>query len=57
MEKNLVIWKDSSHTTKTFGPLLDWGGILPDFADIEHDYTQEFYRSYSSFIIKCPMTS
>ena len=28
----------------------------PDFADIKHDYTQEFYRSYSSFISQCPRT-
>ena len=29
----------------------------PDFADIKHDYTQEFYRSYTSFISQCPRTS
>ena len=28
----------------------------PDFANIKHDYTQEFYRSYSSFISQCPRT-
>ena len=28
----------------------------PDFADIKHDYTQEFYQSYSSFISQCPRT-
>ena len=28
----------------------------PDFADIKHDYTQQFYRSYSSFISQCPRT-
>ena len=27
-----------------------------DFADIKHDYTQEFHRSYSSFISQCPRT-
>ena len=32
------------------------GGFWPDFADIKHDYTQEFYRSYSSFISKCLRT-
>ena len=31
-------------------------GFWPDFADIKHDYTQEFYLSYSSFISKCPRT-
>ena len=30
--------------------------IEPDFANIKHDYTQEFYRSYSSFISLCPRT-
>ena len=29
----------------------------PDFADIKHDYIQEFYRSYSSFISQYPRTS
>ena len=28
-------------------------GFWPDFADIKHDYTQEFYQSYSSVISKC----
>ena len=31
-------------------------GFWPDFADIKHDYTQEFYWSYSSFITQCPRT-
>ena len=31
--------------------------LWPDFADIKHDYTQEFYRSYSYFISQCPRTS
>ena len=31
--------------------------IWPDFADIKHDNTQEFYRSYSFFISQCPRTS
>ena len=33
---------------KTFGLLPDRGQIWLDFADIKHDYTQEFYQSYSS---------
>ena len=28
-------------------------GFWPDFADIKHDYTQEFYQSYSSVNSKC----
>ena len=28
----------------------------PDLADIKHDYTQEFYQSYSFFISQCPRT-
>ena len=28
----------------------------PDFANIKHDYTPEFYRSYSSFISQCRRT-
>ena len=28
----------------------------PEFADIKHDYTQELYWSYSSFISQCPRT-
>ena len=28
----------------------------PDFTDIKHDYTQKFYRSYSSFISHCLRT-
>ena len=31
-------------------------GFWPDFADIKHDYAQEFYQSYSSSISKCPRT-
>ena len=31
-------------------------GFQPDFADFKHDYTHEFYRSYSFFISKCPRT-
>ena len=27
-----------------------------DFADMKQEYTQEFYRSYSSFISQCPRT-
>ena len=29
----------------------------PDFTDIKHEYTQEFYRPYTSFISQCPRTS
>ena len=29
----------------------------PDFTDIKHDYIQEFYRSYSSFISQCLRTA
>ena len=32
------------------------GGVWPDFVDFKHDYTQEFYRSYSVFTGKCPRT-
>ena len=28
----------------------------PGLADIKHDYTQQFYQSYSSFISQCPRT-
>ena len=28
----------------------------PDFAHTKHDYTQEFYQSYLSFISQCPRT-
>ena len=31
-------------------------GFWPDFTDFKHDYTQEFYRSYSFFISKCRRT-
>ena len=33
-----------------------WDRFWSDFADIKHDYTQEFYRSYSYFISQCPRT-
>ena len=33
---------------ETFRLLPEQGGILACFADIKHDYTQEFYQSYSS---------
>ena len=32
------------------------GEFWPDFVDFIHDYTQEFYRSYSVFTGKCPRT-
>ena len=47
----------TSDTGKTFGLLPDQGYILAWFADIKHDYAQEFYQSYSSFISQCLSTS
>ena len=48
------------HAHKTPRKLLHFyrteEGFWPDFADIKHDYTQELYRYYSSFISKCPRT-
>ena len=44
-----------TYTVKTFGLLLDQE-FWSDFAHIKHDYTQEFYRSYSSFSHKYPRT-
>ena len=48
--------KWATDTAKTFGLLPDRKGNLAWFADIKHDYTQEFYRSYSSFISKYART-
>ena len=51
---------DTDHRFQT--PQKLWGfhqtqdRFWPYFTDIKHDYTQEFYRSYSSFISQCPRT-
>ena len=41
---------------KLFGFHRTEDRFWPDFADIKHDYTQEFYRSYLSFTSQCPRT-
>ena len=46
----------TSDITKLFGFHRTEDRFWLDFADIKHDYTQEFYRSYSSFISQCPKT-
>ena len=57
-----MIWKTSCEhwhlqtPRKLFGFYRTEDKFWPDFADIKHDYTQEFYRSYSSFISQCPRT-
>ena len=40
----------TTDTAKTLGFYWTEDRFWPDFDDIKHDYTQEFYRSYSSFI-------
>ena len=52
----LGIWQYYQTLRKLFGFYQTEEGFWPDFADIKHDYTQEFYRSYSFFISKCPRT-
>ena len=51
------VWRLSRvHCEKLRGFYRTEEWFCPDFADIKHDYTQEFYRSYSSFISKCLRT-
>ena len=51
---------ESSELSQTPRKLLSFyrteDRFWPDFANIKHDYTEEFYRSYSSFISQCPRT-
>ena len=46
-----ISWADNfvsiSRHWKLFGFYRTAEGFWPDFADFTHDYTQEFYRSYS----------
>ena len=43
-------------TAKTFGFYWTKEGIWPNCTDFIHDYTQEFYQSYSFYICKYPRT-
>ena len=56
--KGILLSENILDTVKTFGLLFyrNEEGFWPDFAGIKHDHTQEFYRSCSSFISKCPRT-
>ena len=55
-----MVWQSDVVCKQTPGKLLGFywteDRFWPDFANIKH-YTQEFYRSYSSFISQCPRTS
>ena len=63
----LNLWRTAKHSSavtpvhlQTLQKLLGFhqteDRFWPDFADIKHDYTQECYRSYSSFISQGPRT-
>ena len=54
---NIIYFNDVRQTRqKLLGFYRTEKEFWPDFAHLKHDYTQEFYRSYSSFISKCPRT-
>ena len=62
MDKYNTHWLHASHLgldqtpQKLLGFHRTEDRFWPDFADIKHDNTQEFYWSYSSFISQCPRT-
>ena len=49
-------YKDVQTQRKLLGFYRTKDRFWSDFANIKHDYTQEFYQSYSAFISQCPRT-